>query len=177
MLFAVNSVKESHFFQSSCRYEQYICRYCFIIVFAFSVWSSVSEWKTVESHASISSWCEETNRLHESFKEKEIILLIAKTIRSSYNTRCCMKRKETVSGQQASILYSEWVHQNKQTINEIGAEWVESYSYSQAGCKKTCTFYPKRGPPTTTRRSTPISSLLFTTRQLRFYLIQNGRGC
>ena len=55
MLFAVNLMRKSHFFQSSCRYEQYICRYYFIIVFVFSIWSSVLKWNAVENHVSISS--------------------------------------------------------------------------------------------------------------------------
>ena len=55
MLFVINSAKESHFSQSFCKYEQYIYKYCFIIVFAFFIWSSVLKWHAVENHESISS--------------------------------------------------------------------------------------------------------------------------
>ena len=51
----MNSIKESHFSQSSCKYEQYICKYCFMIMFAISVCSSVSEWNAVDNHALIHS--------------------------------------------------------------------------------------------------------------------------
>ena len=55
MLFVMNSVKESHFSQSSCKYEQYICKYCFMIMFTILICSSVSEWNTVDNHALIHS--------------------------------------------------------------------------------------------------------------------------
>ena len=66
VLFVVNSVKESHFFQSSCKYEQYIHKYCFMITFAISVCSSVSEWNAVDNCALICS-C-----LHNIFQNVKI---------------------------------------------------------------------------------------------------------
>ena len=65
VLFAENFVKESHLFQSSWRYEQYICKYCFIIKFTFSVWSFILKWCTIESCASI------FNLVHSVFQNIE----------------------------------------------------------------------------------------------------------
>ena len=54
MLFVINSANKSYFSQLSCKYKQYIHRNCFIIMFAFSIWLSVSGWYMIKSHVSIS---------------------------------------------------------------------------------------------------------------------------
>ena len=66
ILFAVNSVKGSHFSQSSCRQEQYICRYCSIIAFAISVQPSISGWNAVESYIYI------FNYLYRAYQKSKI---------------------------------------------------------------------------------------------------------
>src|SRR6266480_5403478 len=66
VLFVVNSAKGSHFSQSSCKYEQYICKYCFMIMFTILICSSVSGWNAVNNCALICS------HSHNVFQNVEI---------------------------------------------------------------------------------------------------------